>query len=77
MSDIHKYLFIEKGLQGGASYIAKRYAKTNNKYSKNHDVRKPSTLITYVDMNKLYGWTMREYLPYGEFKWLKMLMDLM
>ena len=22
-------------------------------------------------MNNLYGWTMCEYLPYGEFKWLK------
>ena len=22
-------------------------------------------------MNNLYGWTMNEYLPYGEFKWLK------
>ena len=22
-------------------------------------------------MNNLYGWAMSEYLPYGEFKWLK------
>ena len=32
ISDIGKYLFIEKGLRGGISYIAKRYAKPNNKY---------------------------------------------
>ena len=31
ISDINKYLFIEKGLRGGISYIAKRYAKGNNK----------------------------------------------
>ena len=31
ISDIDKYLFIEKGLRG-ISYIAKRYAKANNKY---------------------------------------------
>ena len=32
ISDIDKYLFIEKGLKGEISYIAKRYAKANNKY---------------------------------------------
>ena len=34
VSDIDKYLFIEKGLRAGISYIAKRYAKANNKYHK-------------------------------------------
>ena len=32
ISDIDQYLFIEKGLRGGISYIAKRSAKANNKY---------------------------------------------
>ena len=27
ISEIDKYLFMEKGLRGGISYIAKRYAK--------------------------------------------------
>ena len=31
-SDIDKYLFIEKGLTAGISYIAKRHCKANNKY---------------------------------------------
>ena len=31
ISDIYKYLFIEKGLRGAISYIGKRYAKANNK----------------------------------------------
>ena len=32
--DIDMYLFMEKGLRGGISYIAKRHSKTNNKYTK-------------------------------------------
>ena len=37
----------------------------------NYDSNKQSTFITYLDKNNLYGWSMSEYLPYGEFKWLK------
>ena len=69
--EIDKYLFIEKGLRGGISYIAKRHAKANNKYMNDYDPTNLSTFITYLDMNNLYGWAMSEYLPYGEFKWLK------
>ena len=71
ISDIDKYLFIEKGLSGGISYIAKRYAKANNKYMNDYDPKKPSTFISYLDMNNLYGWAMSEYLSYEGFKWLK------
>ena len=41
ISDIDIYLFTEKGLRGGISYIAKRYSKANNKYIKNYDPTKP------------------------------------
>ena len=71
ISDIDKYLFIEKGLRGGISYIAKRYAKANNKYLNDYDPKKPSTFISYLDMNNLYGRALSEYLPYGGFKWIK------
>ena len=71
ISDINKYLFIEKGLRGGISYIAKRYAKTNNKYMNGYDPKKLSTFISYLEMNKLYGWTMSDYLLYEKFQWLK------
>ena len=65
ISDIGKYLFIEKGLRGGISHIAKRYAEVNNKYLNGYDPKKPSTFISYFDMNNLYGWAVSEYLPCG------------
>ena len=68
--NIDMYLFIEKGLRGGISYIAKRYAKANNKYMKNYP-KKPSKFISYLDMNNFYGWAMSGYLPYGGFRWLE------
>ena len=62
------YLF-KKGLRGG---IAKRYAKANdNKYMNDYDPKKPSTVVSYLDMNNLYGRAMSGYLPYKGFKWLK------
>ena len=71
ISDIDKYYFIDKGLRGGTSYIAKRHAKANNKYMNDYDSEKLSTFITYLDKNNLYGWSMSEYLPYAGFEWVK------
>ena len=34
-SDTDMYLFIQKELRGGVSYIARRYSEANNKYIKN------------------------------------------
>ena len=71
ISGIDKYLFIEKGLRGEISYIAKRDSKANNKYMNDYDHKKSSIFISSIDMNNLYGWAMSEYRPYDEFKWLK------
>ena len=71
ISDIDKYLFIEKGTTGVISYIAKRYAKANNKYINDYNPEEPSTFITYLDKNNLYGWAMSEYLPYEKFERVK------
>ena len=59
--DIDKYLFIEKGTKGGISYIAKRYAKANNKYMNDYDPEKPWTFITYLDKNS-FVWLVIEWI---------------
>ena len=76
ISDIDQSLFSEKGTRGGISYIAKRYAKANNKYMSDYGSNKQSIFITYFDKNNLYGWAMSEYFPYGEFEWLKSVDEL-
>ena len=70
ISDIHMHLFIEIGMTGGISYIAKRHSKANNKYMQSCDAKKPSKFITYLDTNNLHGWAMSQSLPYNRFKWL-------
>ena len=37
ISDPDKYIFFEKGMRGGVSYISNRYSKANNKYLKFYD----------------------------------------
>ena len=76
ISDIDQYLFIEKGTRGVVSYIAKRYAKANNKYMCDYDSNKQSIFITYLDKNNLYGWSMSKYLPYEKFEWVKNIDEL-
>ena len=53
-SDIKMHLFIEKGMRGGNSYIAKRYSKANNKYMKAYDPNKQRKFIVDLDANNLY-----------------------
>ena len=43
--------------------------KQIKKYMNDYDPEKPSTFINYWDKNNFYGWTMSEYLPYGECNW--------
>ena len=53
ISDIDMYLFVEKGMKGGISYICQRQA--NSKYMKSYDDSKTSKYTTYLDTNNLYG----------------------
>ena len=60
ITDPDKYMISEQGMKGGVSYINKRYSEA----SKNKH-------ILYLDMNNLYGHAMSQYLPYADFKWVK------
>ena len=69
--DFEMYLSIEKRLRGEISYIAKRYAKANNKYMKDYDLKRLLTYILHLDMNNFHDWAVSGYLPCSGFKWLK------
>ena len=55
ISDTDMHLFIEKGMRGGISYIAKSYSEANNKCMKCYDSSEESKFIMYLDANNLYG----------------------
>src|SRR5215469_15786808 len=72
LSDYDMILMIRHGIRGGISIISHRYAKANNKYmGEAFDCNKPSSFITYLDANNLYGWAMSRQLPTHGFKWMK------
>ena len=52
ISNADMRLFIEKGMRGGISYVAKRYSKANNKYCPDYDKEKISikSIIAQVIM---------------------------
>ena len=64
------YLFLEKGMRDGVSYIYERYSKADNKYLKSHDPKLESKHIIYLDANNLYGYAMSKFLPKSGFKWI-------
>lgn len=59
-------------IRGCVSSIFHRYAKANNKYIPDtYNPDSPSTFLTYLDVNNLYGSAMSEPLLYGHFNWLE------
>ena len=58
--DYDMILMIEKGIRGGICQAAHRYAKANNKFTKNYEKTIDFSYIEYLDANNLYGWTMSQ-----------------
>ena len=71
LTDINQYFFLERGIRGGLSMVAKRYAKANHSNIPGYDSSKPTVHILDLDANNLYGKAMQEYLPYGGFRWME------
>ena len=55
-ADIDMLLMIEKGIRGEICNAVHRYAKANNTYMPDYDVKKESQCLSYWDVNSVYGW---------------------
>ena len=77
-------LMFERGIRGEITQAVHRYASANNKYMMGpmgpgshsdpmgdlYDPNKESSYLQYLDANNLYGWTMSQLLPTGNFRWV-------
>ena len=66
-----KHLFIERAMRGGICDAIKRYSKANNEFCPDYDPTKEKVYTNCIDMNNLYGYVMREPLPYGGLEFLE------
>ncbi len=64
------YLFFTKAIRGGLCGTSQRYATANNDLMENYDTSKPISHIVGFDANNLYGHSLSQYLPIGDFHWL-------
>ena len=70
ISDADMYLFFEKGMRDGVSYISKRYSKASNKYLKSYDPKQESKQIIYLDPDNSYGYPKARSLLTSGLKWI-------
>ena len=67
LTDVDMLLMVEKGIRGGICHAILRYAKANNKYTKDHNKDEEESCLQYEDANNLYGWAMIQPLPVDGF----------
>ena len=66
------YNFFEKGIRGGLSVQVNRFSKANHLHLKSHNRNELTKYILYTDANNLYGFAMKQSLPYKHFEWEEM-----
>lgn len=71
LTDIDMILLVEKGIRGGISTAIKHHAKANNPSVQGYDPSKPTSYIAYLDVNNLYGYALKQPMPYKNFKWVE------
>ena len=71
LTDVDMLLMVEKLIRGGIWHAILRYAKANNKYTKNYDENEESSFLEYLDASNLYGWAISEPLPVNGFDWVE------
>jgi len=62
------YLMIENSMCEGIATILHRHARANNPFVEGYDPSKPSSWLSYLDYNNLYGGDMSQPLPVGNFR---------
>ena len=70
LTDVDMHLFVESGIRGGVSMISHKHSRANNTYVPDYDPSRPTTHITYLDANNIYGCAMSMPLPISDFRWL-------
>ena len=56
------YIFFEKGIRGGISYISNRYRKAIRKNLKSYEPKQESKQIIYLDISDLCSHAMSKFL---------------
>ena len=64
-------LMVEEGIRGAMCQAVYKYAKANNKYTKNYDKNIEALYLEYLDANNLIGWVMSQKLPVDGFRWIE------
>jgi len=70
LTDPAAHLMVENALRWGIATISNRHTSANNPLLDDYDDQLPTSYITYLDANNLYGAAVVEPLPVGNFRFL-------